>query len=186
MTLQRLGCVRAFPFTTAPYPSREKGAFQSWGRAGKAGRASCPSQLAGQGIPFPSLDQQRALEACKRGDSAKENERGGRNTKSAQLDRVNSHPAKATESKAQVSCSLGAGGSSCRSSCSEFWPWSQEYNRKTVVLGVFNLPFPERSGQIGLAYAGVGGKAISAEEEEMPSCRQSQALNELNYGRRSG
>lgn len=55
---------------------------------GKAGRASCPSQLAGQGLPFPSPDQQRAPEPCERGDSAKEDERSGRNTKSAQLDGV--------------------------------------------------------------------------------------------------
>ena len=79
---------KGFPVITAPSPSREKQPFKSRGSAGKAGRASCPSQLAGQGLPFPSLDQQRAPEACERGDSAKEDKRRGRNTKSAQLDGV--------------------------------------------------------------------------------------------------
>lgn len=158
-----------------PITQQREGAFSELGEYREG-------QLAGQGIPFPSLDQQRALEACKRGDSAKENERRGINTKSAQLDTANSHSAKATGSKAQVSCSLGAGGSSWRSSCSEFWPWSPG---KQWCWVFFNLPFPERSGQTGLAYAGVGGKAILPEEEEMPSCRQSQAPKQLNYGRRS-
>lgn len=45
-------------------------------------------QLTGLGLPFPFLDQQRAPEACERSDSAKQDERRGRNTKSAQLDGV--------------------------------------------------------------------------------------------------
>lgn len=93
-------------------------------------------------------------------------------SKSAQLDGVKFPSVKATESKAQVSCSLGEGGNSWRSSCPECRPWSQEYNRKTVVLGwfvFFSFPFPERSGQTGLAYDGVAGKAILPKEEEMPS-----------------
>lgn len=163
---------KGFPIYHSPISQQREGGFSELGACREAWQSFLPLSAGRAGDPISISGSTKSS--------------GGRNTKSAQLDRVNSHPAKATGSKAQVSCSLGAGGSSCRSSCSEFWPWSQEYNRKTVVLGVFNLPFPERSGQIGLAYAGVGGKAISAEEEEMPSCRQSQALNELNYGRRSG
>lgn len=39
-----------------------------------------------------------------------------------------------------------------------------------MSLGWVFFPFPERSGQTGLACDGVGGKAILPEEEEMPSC----------------
>lgn len=45
-------------------------------------------QLTGLGLPFPFLDQQRAPEACEKSDSAKQDERRGRNIKSAQLDGV--------------------------------------------------------------------------------------------------
>lgn len=72
----------------APAPSREKQPFTRRGSAGKAGRASCPSQLAEQGLLFPSPDHQRVPKACERGDSAKQDERRGRNSKSAQLDGV--------------------------------------------------------------------------------------------------
>lgn len=62
-----------------------------------------------------------------------------------------SYPVKAMGSKAQVSYSLRHRDSSWKSSCSAYQPWSQEYNRKTVLLVLFFLSHSQKD-QVRLAW----------------------------------
>lgn len=138
----------------------------AWG-----GLAKLPNpQLTGLGLPFPFLDQQRAPEACERGDSAKQDERRGRNTESAQLDGVKFPCCESHGEQGSGVLPPQAQGQLLKVQLFCIPALESGVEQENSLVGfVFSFPFPERSSQTGLACDGVGGKAILPEEEEMPS-----------------